>query len=268
MKKENSGIYAITHIDTGAVYVGASTNIRSRKYNHFRKLHLNKHHCKELQNDFNESAIGNNAVSFEVLEYCERTALADREKFHIDAADVVYNTPTHAGSGCFEVSEDRRDIMRDKLTGAQIRHVGTYILPWGSFSSSVKAAKASKGMMSQAGVYNNCTKPETEITPFAYAKSRYLHTNFDESVIGETWAKLGFGFIGQKTKPKQETTIEMTKANIINFPTSEEFENISLAERMLILESWQEEMEDNLTRIRESTAAIGALIEANKNHMK
>ncbi|ASP88158.1 hypothetical protein [Sinorhizobium meliloti] len=52
--------------------------------------------------------------------------------------------------------------------------------------------------------------------------------------------------------------------NVINFPNSAEFEDLSLAERMIIIESWHEEMEDNLTRIRESAASIAALIEANK----
>jgi|GEM_PF-5007403 len=55
---------------------------------------------------------------------------------------------------------------------------------------------------------------------------------------------------------------------VINFPAQNEFEDRSLPERMIIIESWHEEMEDNLTRIRESAASIAALIEANKKHAK
>lgn len=56
--------------------------------------------------------------------------------------------------------------------------------------------------------------------------------------------------------------------NVINFPAHNEFEDLSLSERMIIIESWHEEMEDNLSRIRESAASIAALIEANKKHAK
>ncbi|WP_164836397.1 hypothetical protein [Sinorhizobium medicae] len=56
--------------------------------------------------------------------------------------------------------------------------------------------------------------------------------------------------------------------NVINFPAQNEFEDLSLSERMIIIESWHEEMEDNLSRIRESAASIAALIEANKKHAK
>jgi hypothetical protein len=52
--------------------------------------------------------------------------------------------------------------------------------------------------------------------------------------------------------------------NVINFPKSAELEDLSLSERMIIIESWHEEMEVNLTRIRESAASIATLIEANK----
>lgn len=263
----NTGVYAITHLDTGAVYVGASTNIAKRKYNHFRQLHLNKHYCKSLQADFNESATGNSAVSFEVLEYCDRDALREREKFHIDASDLSYNTRSHAGVGCFDVSDERREQMRDKLIGVQIYRVGTYITPWGSYTSSIKAAKECEPTISQPAVYNSCTRPDREITRLTYARSRYLQANFDKSIIGKTWKELGFGFIAQHTEPRKKEKIQMTKDNIINFPTSEEFEDLSLSERMLILKSWHEEMEDNLTRIRQSTAEIAALMAANKKHM-
>ncbi|WP_164856691.1 hypothetical protein [Sinorhizobium meliloti] len=55
--------------------------------------------------------------------------------------------------------------------------------------------------------------------------------------------------------------------NVINFPDRHDFENLSLAERMLIIESWIEEMDDNLPRIREAAAAIDKLIEANKKYL-
>ncbi|ASY63623.1 hypothetical protein SJ05684_c21820 [Sinorhizobium sojae CCBAU 05684] len=56
-------------------------------------------------------------------------------------------------------------------------------------------------------------------------------------------------------------------SNVIEFPSFPEFEELSLFERMMIIEAWQEEVADNLTRIRESAAAIEKLVEASKKHL-
>lgn len=189
-----SGIYAVTHNATGKTYVGASRNIPRREYEHFRDLHLGKHHCKAMQSDFNDSASGNSAVSFRVVQYCPESELVEREQFHIDAIEPIYNN-NKAGGGCYKVTDAMRRERSERMKGKQIRSVGTFETPWGSFPSSLKAAEASNGLMSQGMVWNACRKPETVITRLAYAKSAYLKKHFTKDVIGTCWSSLNFGFI-------------------------------------------------------------------------
>lgn len=60
------GIYRITCIPTGKIYVGSAKNLRKRYKNHFNKLRNGKHPNPKLQRAFNK--YGADAFSFEVLE--------------------------------------------------------------------------------------------------------------------------------------------------------------------------------------------------------
>lgn len=55
MKITYSGAYAIENKDTHAIYIGESIDIFSRFTQHVDDLYNNKHHCKKLQNAFNET---------------------------------------------------------------------------------------------------------------------------------------------------------------------------------------------------------------------
>lgn len=189
-----SGIYIITHRDTGKSYVGASSNLPKREYHHFRALHLGNHYCEEMLVDFQTTGTGNTAMEFCVLEYCPNDKLTDREQAHIDALQPVYNRNC-AGGGLRTVSDNEREKMRKRWIGKQMRNVGTFQTPWGSFTSSAQASREVDGLISQPAIWNVCTKSEKVITRLAFGKSRYLMQNFDESVVGKTWADLGFDFV-------------------------------------------------------------------------
>lgn len=51
--------------------------------------------------------------------------------------------------------------------------------------------------------------------------------------------------------------------NLINFP-SDNFENLTLTERAIIIEEWTAEMNENLEQIRRSSEAMKALLDAHK----
>ena len=46
------GIYKILNTKNGKFYIGSSTNLRKRLYEHFRELNLKIHNNKSLQNDW------------------------------------------------------------------------------------------------------------------------------------------------------------------------------------------------------------------------
>ena len=66
-KRDKKGIYKITCIKNGKVYIGRSINIPSRLYAHKRSLIMNRHINKKLQEDFNK--YGEESFIFEVERY-------------------------------------------------------------------------------------------------------------------------------------------------------------------------------------------------------
>lgn len=72
-----SGIYSITHIESGRVYVGSSKCIADRWRQHRRALRAGKHHSSYLQRAW--SKYGEDAFRFEVLEACDLDVLIQRE---------------------------------------------------------------------------------------------------------------------------------------------------------------------------------------------
>jgi len=94
----DSGIYRIFHIESGKSYIGQSVNVKKRIYTHFWNLNKNCHGNRYLQNA--HSLYGRDAFSFEVLEYCSRELLTEREQYWISVyqAQGLYNLAPVAGS--------------------------------------------------------------------------------------------------------------------------------------------------------------------------
>lgn len=245
----NIGIYQLTHLDSQKTYIGASQNLKARVYHHNRDLHLNRHHVSALQSDFNQSATGNNAVSFAVLEYCDFDQLHEREDFHIETKKPVYNTKA-AGGGVRVITDEARENSRNRIIGKQMRYLGDFVTPWGVYSSSFRACSACEVRMSQFAVWKACRNPKTVITKLAYAKSLYLSSLHDRSVIGKTWAELGFGFVA---KAEDDTGIKSVE--------------ISPSERAALIKKCGTELAENLDDMKQSTSQIKAIIKANKRHL-
>lgn len=251
MTNSTTGIYELTHIESGKTYIGASQNLKSRVYHHNRDLHLNRHHVPALQNDFNQTATGNSAVSFAVLEYCDFDQLHEREDFHIETKKPVYNTKA-AGGGVRLITEEARNESRKRLVGKQMRFIGDFRTPHGVYSSSFRAASASEVRMSQFAVWKACKNPDTVITKLAYAKSLYLSTLHDHSVIGKTWAELGFGFV---PKADDDTGIKTIT------------EELSPSERAVLIKRCGTELAEGLGEVKAASAEIKAIINASKRRL-
>lgn len=68
-----SGIYVLKTVKH--FYIGLSSNLKKRKYQHFNKLKNNTHQNSRLQNVFNKGY----ELTFEVLEIVENELLEDKE---------------------------------------------------------------------------------------------------------------------------------------------------------------------------------------------
>jgi group I intron endonuclease len=70
---------------------------------------------------------------------------------------------------------------------------GYYVTPFGTFTSS-KDKEIKENNISHDSLRNWCKNNDTIISKGSYAQSKYLQENFDESIIGKTFADIGFSF--------------------------------------------------------------------------
>lgn len=94
-----SGIYTITNLINGKIYLGFCQNFRSRYSDHKITLKNNKHGNSYLQSAYNK--YGKDNFKFEILEYCDKEFLANQENYwcnmlNLHNKNFGYNIqPTH-----------------------------------------------------------------------------------------------------------------------------------------------------------------------------
>ena len=93
-----TGIYRITNKVNGKFYIGSAVNLRMRFYEHIRLLNKKQHPNEYLQKAWIKYGAEN--FGFEVIEYCLKEELIEREQFFMDLYQVVdfgYNINPLAG---------------------------------------------------------------------------------------------------------------------------------------------------------------------------
>lgn len=109
----NIGIYVIVS-ESGRFYVGQSSNLKKREYEHFRTLRNNTHSNRYLQNSFNKYGY----LDFYVIEYHYHPWQLDvREQFWIDFLDSHLDgmnlAPVASSTlGCVRTKEMREATSR------------------------------------------------------------------------------------------------------------------------------------------------------------
>ena len=82
-------VYKIECVFTGRFYIGSTSDLKRRLYEHFGELKRNKHHSNKMQDDFNK--YGENAFIVTVLEKCDLENRRAREQYWIDTLNPVDN---------------------------------------------------------------------------------------------------------------------------------------------------------------------------------
>jgi group I intron endonuclease len=91
-----SSIYKITHVASGRFYIGSAVNTKARWIRHEQQLKRNQHHSKYLQRLYNK--YGHESIKFEVIEYCYKEKLLEREQHYLDTLNPALNSHKIAGS--------------------------------------------------------------------------------------------------------------------------------------------------------------------------
>lgn len=122
LASDKSGIYKITNIKNGKIYIGSAVNLRKRKNHHFCSLKNNKHKNSYLQHAWNKD--GENNFTFEIIEVVDDLKmLIPKEQFWIDKTLCTdpkygYNLSPVAGSGLgLKHTEENKRKLSEARTG-------------------------------------------------------------------------------------------------------------------------------------------------------
>lgn len=82
MSNKICGVYKITNIANGKIYIGSSKDIKDRWYQHTSKLNSKNHGNIHLQNAWNK--YGGEKFKFEIIEECAPEFQFEREQFYLN----------------------------------------------------------------------------------------------------------------------------------------------------------------------------------------
>lgn len=114
---KKSGVYYIK--DRNKIYIGSSVNCRQRLYNHLSDLKRGKHQNQKMNNHFQK--YGLDSIKIEILEYCEKGILVEREQYWIDYYESYnennFNIHKIAGFPFKELTDEEISTRRNLFGG-------------------------------------------------------------------------------------------------------------------------------------------------------
>ena len=114
--KAKSGIYMLTNLLTGDIYIGQSSDLSKRFRKYFTLSYLKSKESFIISRALIKYGYINFSVS--ILEYCDKDILLEREQYYLDSLQPQYNILKLAGSSSgYTHSEESKDKRSKALKG-------------------------------------------------------------------------------------------------------------------------------------------------------
>jgi group I intron endonuclease len=242
--KTNYGIYRIINIINNKIYIGSSSNLKSRKYKHFNSLLRDSHYNKHLQSAYNK--YGKENFKWEIIEYVQiienkeefKKLLLEREQYYLDLyesynSNIGYNMSISASS--------RLGVKLSEETIRKRTESRKYYKP--SEETRRKLSKSLKGKRLSEETKEKIRKAHTGENNYQYGKPLPEETKkkISESLKGrgkgkklseETKKKISDALTGKKLSKESilKRTLKQSK-KVFNLDTGETFLNSIMAGR-------------------------------------
>ena len=99
------GVYSIMCLVSRRAYVGSSTQIEQRWYDHRWALNRGNHHCRALLLSWKKHGAEN--FEFKILEKCPAERLVEREQSYLDTGRFEYNSSQKVRGGASELAREK-----------------------------------------------------------------------------------------------------------------------------------------------------------------
>lgn len=117
-----SGVYIIKNKKNNSVYIGSSIYIKCRISQHKYTFKNNKNSNKHLQSFYNK--YGLDVFIFEVLEYCEKYLLKEREQYYLNKYKNKFNiSEFSASTKGVKCSEEKKRKISESLKKAGLKGI-------------------------------------------------------------------------------------------------------------------------------------------------
>lgn len=126
-----------------------------------------------------------------VVEKYNANSMVESEYFKNKREETMlkkYGTTNYSST-----DEFKRVASEKQLGSKHHRFKGWFVTPHGKFGSSREAARVID-LIDRKVVNRWCKNPQTKISKGSYTKNEYLNSTYDESIIGQTVASLGFSY--------------------------------------------------------------------------